>query len=212
MPWMLNKLLILALIFSLAFGIYQCRRSSTEIQNNQAQIEALTDKVKYYRDKEGREVAEKKLFRGSVSQLGSLEVIHTPNQRKLHTEARNTPKGSLKAAVQVSEVVEVPQLVASRVDSSTYSYSDSLVSFTATVQDSTLSLDSLRFYNDKTILLLNDKNGTRLTVKNTSPYFHSADIDGLLIPDKKHWSNSKAFKVAIFISGLITGKFIFSKL
>lgn len=204
---LMNRFLIAAVLILLLLNLYQCSYNRSQELSSQTQLEALTDQVRYFKDRQGRTVAEKKLFSAPLSQLGKFQDVLTPNQSRLLSGARNVPNESLKAAVQVREVVEVPKMAARQIDSASYIYSDSLVSFTATLQDSTLYLDSLKLYNDKTILLLDDRNGTRLQVINSSPYFKSADIDGLLVPDRKNWYNSKAFKIIIFVSGGLTGFF-----
>lgn len=76
---------------------------------------------------------------------------------------------------------------------------------TVRINDTVVVIDSLDLENEKTILLKQVKGGTEVSITNSDPIFKTVDVDALMVPKKKKWYNSKAFKAVIFAVGFITG-------
>ncbi|TXK36786.1 hypothetical protein FVR03_16725 [Pontibacter qinzhouensis] len=189
-------------------SLFQCNKNRVveqKLEHTYSNIEALTDSIHYYENALGWEVGEKKLYTRDLEEFKALAAIHTPNQKKLATQLQNVKEKDLKAAVQVQEKVQVTNLTSTKKDSATYGYEDPNISFQVTVQDTTVTLDTLTLLNDKTVILKDTKKGTVVSVVNSNPYFKTADIDGILVPEKKRFYNSKAFKAGLFLAGCALG-------
>ncbi|WP_066836491.1 hypothetical protein [Rufibacter ruber] len=184
---LVNKVLtgmVIILVILFLWQHQKTQRLKTDVDANASLVAVLSDSVRYHQDRHGREVAEKRVLVMVVKDLERQNALLTDNQKKLLSETKQA-KG-VKAGVQIKEKVairDVPVLV----------------------NDTVVVIDTLDLENEKTILLKEVKNGTEISITNSNPIFKTVDVDGLVIPEKKTFWNSRLFKSLIFITGVATG-------
>ncbi|RNI30955.1 hypothetical protein EFA69_06595 [Rufibacter immobilis] len=213
----MNKYLLYVILFFIGLSAYQCVRNedlTKDLDSKSNLIEVLSDSVTYTRNELKQEVASKKAISATVKDLEKSVALLTDNQRKLLQEAKTAGK-EVVTVTQVKEVVTVREQPVLLRDSLTgnYSHRDQYLSYTISVEQDSVRLDSLSLYNDKSVVIREEpEKGVRVSVTNTNPYFKTADVDALYIPEnrKKSFLDSKGVKVGLFILGLGTGAFIFN--
>jgi hypothetical protein len=189
----MNKYLIAIIIILSAVFLHQCSRTQafkTDLATKKELIDVLSDSVRYSTNKLGEITAEKRILRATVKDLEHQRDNLSRNQLKLLKEIKTANKsGDVKAGIQIQERVVFKNVQVIK-------------------NDTIVLVDSLNLDNEKTIILSDVKRGTIVTIKNSNPNFQTVNVDGLLIPDKKRWYNSRLFKSIIFGAGVATGVYI----
>lgn len=209
---MINKLIYLVCLVLVIFNLYQCTTNNTlktDLKANSELIIALNDSIHYHTEKDGTEAASKRVL---VARIGELEKHKlTQNQKKLVKEVKS--HSGTVSAVQIGETVTVidqPDLKPTLKDSSLiYSHKTPDLAYTISVKDSTLRLDTLQLFNSKTVLFREDRKSMYVTVKNSNPYFKTAELDSYQLPKKRSFFDSRGFKIGLFVTGVFIGSKIF---
>lgn len=185
-------LIILGLLVCLNFSISKCSNTRDEYKNN---IEALTDTIKYYKDKNGNLVATKLGFESDIKTLKLLN-----EQLFNEIEALKLKKGDVQNIYHIEGVIDhgkndtiyiVKHDSINRGFSKEFNFSDEFRTLEGNIK---YKPDTLKFNIEKDYVkfdytLAMDKDN-RIYVKSDNPYVKYNEISGFTIPKTKktHWS------------------------
>lgn len=182
---------IFALTACLSYSVSRCSDARSEYKNN---IEALTDSVRYYQDKNGNLVATKRAFE---TELKDLKILN----EDLYNQLKDLKaKGNITSGVHFSGVVENPSQDTTYIvsyDTITRGFSKDFafnneyrilegnVSYKNDTVGVKIEKDQIMF--DYTVAL-DDKNN--IMIRSANPYVRYNEMTGFQIPKPKdkHWS------------------------
>ena len=185
-------LIIIVLLMCLNFSISKCSNTSKEYKNN---IEALTDTIKYYKDKNGNLVATKL---GFESDINTLKILN--KQLYDEIETLKLRKGNLKNIYHIEGVIDhgkndtvyiVKNDSINRGFYRTFNFNNDFRTLEGNIS---YIPDSLKFNIEKDYIkfdytLAMDKNN-KIYIKSDNPYVKYNEISGFTIQKEKktHWS------------------------
>lgn len=200
----IDYLYILFITVLTVFLLQTCNRKKQDSSNFKNNIEALNDSIKYYTNKLGQEVAQKKAFQGDKLQLEYIiEQIEGEN-----SELKKTLKGFKKVTTATKIITET------KIDTFTITLKDSIpcifhrpfnkvdphYSVSGSITNKQINFDRIFIPNEQTIVLGLKKNGFFRTsyvveVMNTNPLIKTKDVKAF-----NFVNNKKRFGVG-FIGG-----------
>lgn len=185
-------LIIVVLLMCLNFSISKCSNTSKEYKNN---IEALTDTIKYYKDKNGNLVATKL---GFESDINTLKILN--KQLYDEIETLKLRKGNVKNIYHIEGVIDhgkndtvyiVKNDSINRGFYRTFNFNNDFRTLEGNIS---YIPDSLKFNIEKDYIkfdytLVMDKNN-KIYIKSDNPYVKYNEISGFTIQKEKktHWS------------------------
>lgn len=204
---MFNRILFLSLLaLLLIIGAQTCviNRKSSQISEKESIAGAITDSVRYYQDRLGREVAEKRGIQANLKATEASYKLLTATQQLLVRDIQTMPRKEQKklmagTSVQQQVVVHVVDsvLVRSPYRLAWRKASDTL-NYAIHVRDSTLTIDTLSMPNRLFLAhYLGPDKALHVRVTNSNPAFKTNDIDALVPP-----ANRKGFwarLLAVFV-------------
>ena len=204
---MFNRILFLSLLaLLLIIGVQTCviSRKSTLVSGKESIAGAITDSVRYYQDRLGREVAEKRGIQASLKaaetdyklltfkkQLLVRDIQALPRQERKKLVAGTSVQQQVTVHVADSVLVPSPFRLAWRKATDTLNYH-------IYVRDSTLTIDTLSMPNRLFLAhYVGSDKALHIRVTNSNPAFKTNDIDALVPPAKR--ANFWARLLAVFV-------------
>lgn len=185
-------LIIAVLLMCLNFSITKCSNTSKEYKNN---IEALTDTIKYYKDKNGNLVATKL---GFESDINTLKILN----KQLYDEIKTLKlrKGNVQNIYHIEGVIDhgkndtVYIVKHDSINRGFYRTFNLNNDFRTLEGNISYIPDSLKFNIEKDYIkfdytLAMDKNN-KIYIKSDNPYVKYNEISGFTVQKEKktHWS------------------------
>jgi hypothetical protein len=204
----------LIVVFAVLF-FNQCRLSTEKEKINKNNQLALLDSISYYENELGKEVAEKKAFKGSASELELILEQKKDSNEQLRVALKKWKRlKSVTTTETITKIdsVKVPFEVKIPCDfERNFKKEDPFYTIAGKVNETGLKFDEISFPNTQTLVVGDKKTSFfktefRMEVTNSNPYIKTTSIDNFTFIEKeKRFGLGFSFGFGIYSSGFFVG-------
>lgn len=191
----------ITLLLVILFCMQQCRINEQKKLLNR-RVELLTDSLKTFRLKSGKEVAEKKSVELTTAEYKKTLTRADKKELKERVGNVNNLKGRSIVDIKIADTFKAPIIdsVVKGDSVRSFKYTDNFLQFNGIIKKDTIEADySIKAKLD--LVVAKEKNGYKLNVVSDNPKLKITGIQDYRIRDKKYFFQRNGFWLGVGILG-----------